>query len=200
MKGGCSPPGKRYPEGQAKAPGSSGFAHACGSITAATSPPTKNRPNTHETKPPPLVGEQSERICQVGAASCHWMRCCACFMFDYDFANPMRAIFKRARQRSWPCFRIVHGASNKQPANGTNHIRLAPKRTAAHSAKRPIMVPKHWMAANRQNDQPQRQERYRFNHPEKHTPNQRESICGHTSILAERGSLNVELREPQSSA
>jgi hypothetical protein len=62
------------------------------------------------------------------------------------------------------------------------------------------MVSKHGMAANRQNDQPERQERYRFNHPEKGTPNQGESICGHTRILAGRGSLNVGLREPQTSA
>ena len=112
----------------------------------------------------------------------------------------MRAIFKKARQRSWPGLCIVHGAPNKQPANGTNHIRLAPERAAAHSVKRPIMVSKHGMAADRQNDQPERQERYRFNHPDKRTPNQGESICGHTRILAGRCSLGAGLRGPQPSA
>jgi hypothetical protein len=120
-------------------------------------------------------------------------------MFGY-FANPMRSIIRRDLQRSWPGFCIVHGAPNKKPANGANHIRLAPERAATYSVKRPIMVSKHGMAADGQNDQPERQERYRFNHPDKRTPNQGESICGHTRILAGRCSLGVGLRGPQPSA
>ncbi len=32
----------------------------------------------------------------LNAALRHWMHRCACLMFDYDFANPKWAIFKRA--------------------------------------------------------------------------------------------------------